>query len=314
MRALPFAAQPVDRREIGEAADEEEDRHHLQQPRRAPQARHHADHVAGVELVAVPCHDGHQPVTEHDDGNREQPEEIDVAVSRVGRLPGELGCGRSLCRHGSHRRVHRAPERVEEGDHDCHAHRAPREDDAAIDRSRQVALRGRVRVANEHADADRDGGGRRDQPEPPGGLVAMRRPRAWAPVRRRWRPVVRARNRACSRDGRWEQVGTSGCMSCLQHRAARPPAISGPSPKRSGENGRTPSAGGASLESPDSAASQHAHPRRRPAAGRRHSPPRRPQGLSRDPGLVAASLHTTTMPSRPSVDHRALPPTSRLGS
>ena len=38
--ALALAAQPVDRREVGEAADEEEDRHHLEQPGGEPQARH----------------------------------------------------------------------------------------------------------------------------------------------------------------------------------------------------------------------------------------------------------------------------------
>ena len=84
------AAVPGERGGVGVPADQEEDRHHLEQPGEGLDPRHHVQEVATAELAVGDGDDADQPVPEnhHEDGERAQ--SIDIAVPVRGRGVGQL--------------------------------------------------------------------------------------------------------------------------------------------------------------------------------------------------------------------------------
>jgi membrane protease YdiL (CAAX protease family) len=88
--ADPFQHEPPDvlsagtgavpRHEVRVAADVEEQRHHLEEPRDRPQACREADRVRRVRAVVAPADDREDPVPRDDDQETERAEEVDVEV------------------------------------------------------------------------------------------------------------------------------------------------------------------------------------------------------------------------------------------
>ena len=76
--------------QVGETADEEEERHHLEHPGRQPESTHLLEGVGAGDLSALPDDDGDQPVPEYHHDDAEPPEEVHIAVA-IGRgLAGQI--------------------------------------------------------------------------------------------------------------------------------------------------------------------------------------------------------------------------------
>jgi hypothetical protein len=82
------------RHEVPVAADVEEERHHLQQPRGHPEPGGEADGVGGVGTVVLPDDDREHPVPRDHHQQAERSHEVDVVVAaprKVARVGGGLG-------------------------------------------------------------------------------------------------------------------------------------------------------------------------------------------------------------------------------
>jgi hypothetical protein len=85
---------------VGEAADQEEQRHDLEHPARQPQPRGSRQHVPSSKGVGGATHGGDRPVAEDHGRDARHPQEVDVAVppagaasARVRSPPGRGGHG-----------------------------------------------------------------------------------------------------------------------------------------------------------------------------------------------------------------------------
>jgi hypothetical protein len=89
---ITLAAGTLQRDCIRVAADDEEDRHDLEQPRQPLGTGLGLEQVARRQrAVHVVC-GGNQPMADNDDENRYRPEKIDVAVSLCRSLRSEFAC------------------------------------------------------------------------------------------------------------------------------------------------------------------------------------------------------------------------------
>jgi len=97
----PHRGLPRDRVRV--AAHEEEDRHHLEEPGCDLEAWLELQQVLADEGAVAEAEDRQQPVAEHDERDREEPQQVDVAVARGrGRRRQLAGSRRSALRPGDH--------------------------------------------------------------------------------------------------------------------------------------------------------------------------------------------------------------------
>ena len=80
IRHVAGAGRPPGQR-VRVAADEEEDRHHLEDPGERVRPRRELEQVTGHQLAVAHHHGGDQPVAEHDDADRPGPQQVDDAVA-----------------------------------------------------------------------------------------------------------------------------------------------------------------------------------------------------------------------------------------
>jgi len=65
---------------VGEPADDEEQRHHLEHPGQHLEVGVELEQIGAGELPASIAEHRHRPVAEHDDADRHDPDQIDVTV------------------------------------------------------------------------------------------------------------------------------------------------------------------------------------------------------------------------------------------
>jgi hypothetical protein len=83
-RGLTLAASRLDGNEVGETSDEEEERHHLEEPGQDPHPRDRLESAFAGDVASVVEDDRHEPVAEDDDSDAERAQEVDVTISGIG--------------------------------------------------------------------------------------------------------------------------------------------------------------------------------------------------------------------------------------
>ena len=97
---MPRSPRRFPRTQVAVAADVEEQRQHLEQPGRHPQARREADRAGRMGSVVFPDDDGEDPVPGDDDEQAERADEIDEPITP--RRPAGGGRRRGRARHRQH--------------------------------------------------------------------------------------------------------------------------------------------------------------------------------------------------------------------